>query len=82
MDSTLDWHYQGSSTGGRMGLSEAMRYSEDYDGIWCDAPATNYTRFQMSGGWPLYVMNWHNDIVSEAKHPGVPGAVRLRGRIH
>lgn len=60
-------YYQGSSTGGRMGLSEAMRYPEDYDGIWCDAPATNYTRFQMSGGWPLYVMNWHNDIVSEAK---------------
>lgn len=60
-------YYQGSSTGGRMGLTEAMCYPEDYDGIWCDAPATNHTRFQMSGGWPLYVMNWHNNIVSEAK---------------
>lgn len=60
-------YYQGSSTGGRMGLTEAMCYPEDYDGIWCDAPATNHTRFQMSGGWPLYVMNWHNNIVSEEK---------------
>lgn len=60
-------YYQGASTGGRMGLSEAMRYPEDYDGIWCDAPATNHTRFQMSGGWPLYVMNWHNNIIPEAK---------------
>lgn len=60
-------YYQGASTGGRMGLVEAQKYPEDYDGIWVDAPATNYARFQMSGYWPLYVMNWHNNNLPEAK---------------
>lgn len=60
-------YYQGASTGGRMGLVEAQAYPEDYDGIWVDAPATNFARFQMSGSWPLYVMNWHNNQLSEAK---------------
>lgn len=60
-------YYQGASTGGRMGLTEAMLYPEDYDGIWSDAPATNHTRFQMSGCWPMYVMNWNNNYIYEAK---------------
>jgi hypothetical protein len=60
-------YYQGASTGGRMGLVEAQRYPEDYDGVWVDAPATNHARFQMSGCWPLYVMNWNNNPLSEEK---------------
>lgn len=60
-------YYQGASTGGRMGLVEAQAYPQDYDGVWSDAPATNFARFQMSGSWPEYVMNWHHNIISKAK---------------
>ncbi|MGO3049950.1 tannase/feruloyl esterase family alpha/beta hydrolase [Staphylococcus casei] len=68
-------YYQGASTGGRMGLVEAQLYPEDYDGVWVDAPATNFARFQMSGSWPLYVMNWHNNSMSEAKLNAFKAAV-------
>ena len=60
-------YYQGASGGGRMGLVEAQKYPEDYDGVWCDAPATNHARFQMAGCWPMYVMNWRQNFLSTAK---------------
>jgi len=68
-------YYQGASNGGRMGLAGVQCYPEDYDGAWADAPAVSHPRFQMAGGWPLYVMNWHNNFLYEAKLDAFRNAV-------
>lgn len=68
-------YYQGASNGGRMGLAAVQCYPEDYDGAWADAPAVSHPRFQMAGGWPLYVMNWHNNFLYEAKLDAFRNAV-------
>ncbi|MFF2844086.1 tannase/feruloyl esterase family alpha/beta hydrolase [Paenarthrobacter sp. NPDC057981] len=50
-------YFQGCSGGGRQALAEAMYHPQDYDGIWSDAPAINWTRFIPSMGWAAVVMN-------------------------
>jgi len=55
-------YWNGCSTGGRQGLSEAQRYPNDYDGILAGAPAINWTRLHPEQMWGTVLM-------LEAKHP-------------
>jgi len=49
-------YWNGCSTGGREGLTEAMRYPDDFDGIVAGAPAINWTRFVPAELWPQLAM--------------------------
>lgn len=60
-------YFVGFSTGGRQGLMEAQRYSEDYDGIISGCPAINWTKFVLAELWPKVVMMAAHDTVSAAK---------------
>jgi len=44
-------YYDGCSSGGWQGLTEAQLYPEDYDGIVAGAPANNFVRLQTRGFW-------------------------------
>ena len=44
-------YWNGCSTGGNQGMSEAQRYPTDFNGIVAGAPASNLTRLQMGGNW-------------------------------
>jgi Tannase and feruloyl esterase len=49
-------YWSGCSSGGRGGLTEAMRYPDDFDGVLAGAPAINWTRFIPAEFWPQMVM--------------------------
>ncbi|KAF2492857.1 tannase and feruloyl esterase [Lophium mytilinum] len=53
-------YWNGCSTGGRQGMSEAQRFPEDYDGILAEAPAIQWTDFTFAQQWPFTVMNNEN----------------------
>lgn len=44
-------YYEGCSSGGWQGLTEAQRYPADYDGIVAGAPANNFIRLQTRALW-------------------------------
>ncbi len=44
-------YWNGCSTGGKQGLTEAQRYPRDYDGIIAGAPANFWTHLMFSGIW-------------------------------
>src|SRR5215469_13592728 len=60
-------YFNGCSTGGREGLTEAQRYPADYNGIVSGAPAINWTRFIPAEIWPQLVMNQAGDFLSSCK---------------
>jgi feruloyl esterase len=60
-------YWNGCSTGGRQGLSEAQRYPEDYDGILSAAPAINWSRFIPAELWPQLVMLRDGDFLPQCK---------------
>ncbi|PYT91874.1 MAG: tannase/feruloyl esterase family alpha/beta hydrolase, partial [Acidobacteria bacterium] len=44
-------YWNGCSTGGKQGLTEAQRFPRDYDGIIAGAPANFWTHLMVSGIW-------------------------------
>ena len=44
-------YWNGCSTGGKQGLTEAQRFPQDYDGIVAGAPANNWTRLMVGLLW-------------------------------
>ncbi|WP_432942982.1 tannase/feruloyl esterase family alpha/beta hydrolase [Kribbella sp. CA-253562] len=50
-------YWNGCSTGGRQGYSEAQRYPGDFDGILAESPAINWDRWSVAAAWPAVVMN-------------------------
>jgi feruloyl esterase len=67
-------YFVGGSTGGRQGLTEAQRYSADYDGIFSGCPAINWASMVPSTVWPQVVMNDANHLVSKEKLEAVTAA--------
>jgi hypothetical protein len=59
--------WNGCSTGGRQGMSEAEKYPTDFNGILAGAPALNWDQFMVAQMWPQLVMEWNNDELSACK---------------
>lgn len=57
-------YWNGCSTGGRQGYSEAQNYATDFDGILANAPAVRWTQFAVATLWPQIVMNQEHDFPS------------------
>ena len=69
-------YYQGCSTGGRQGLSEAQRYPEDFDAIIAGAPVYNQTRLHASQmSLCVDMLKQPDSILSTAKKTAVANAV-------
>ena len=60
-------YWNGCSTGGRQGLSEAQRYPADYDGILAAAPAINWQKFIPAELWPQLVMLLSGNFLPQCK---------------
>ncbi len=60
-------YMNGGSGGGRQSMMEAQEFPEDYDGIWAACPAINWTKFVMTGLWPIAVMNSYKHILKQHK---------------
>ena len=60
-------YWNGCSTGGRQGLSEAQRYPNDYNGILAAAPAINWQKFIPAELWPELVMLKAGDFLPQCK---------------
>ena len=67
-------YFNGCSTGGRQGLSEAQRYPADYDGILSGAPAINWTRLHVEQMWGTVVMLAARDAVPRCKFAAAQAA--------
>lgn len=64
-------YWFGSSSGGREGLTEAMRYPRDFDGIVSGFPAINWTRFIPAEMWPQLVMKEEGNFLPASKAAAV-----------
>jgi feruloyl esterase len=67
-------YFNGCSTGGRQGLSEAQRYPTDYDGILSGAPAINWTKLHIEQMWGHVVMRQLNNFVPACKFSAAEAA--------
>lgn len=68
-------YWNGCSTGGREGLTEAMRYPDDFDGILAGAPAINWTKFIPAEFWPQVTMMTLGNRVAPCKLQAFSDAV-------
>lgn len=60
-------YMQGASTGGRQCMAEAQRFPEDFDGIWADCPAINWTKFIVAVAWPYVISKEQKNVLSPEK---------------
>jgi feruloyl esterase len=67
-------YFNGCSTGGRQGLSEAQRYPADYDGILAGAPAINWTTLHIEQMWGHVVMTEANHVVPACMYAAATSA--------
>jgi feruloyl esterase len=67
-------YFNGCSTGGRQGLSEAQRFPADYDGILSGAPAVNWTRLHVEQMWGHVVMQQLNNFLPQCKFAAAQAA--------
>ncbi|WP_181774882.1 tannase/feruloyl esterase family alpha/beta hydrolase [Amycolatopsis pittospori] len=58
-------YWNGCSTGGRQGYSEAQRYPGDFDGVLANAPAVHWAEFAVATLWPRVVMNQDKTFPSD-----------------
>ncbi|MFD9700803.1 tannase/feruloyl esterase family alpha/beta hydrolase [Lentzea sp. NPDC059081] len=56
-------YWNGCSTGGRQGYSEAQNFPGDFDGILANAPAVDWTRFAVATLWPQVVQSQDRHVV-------------------
>lgn len=68
-------YWNGCSTGGRQGLTEAQLYPSDYDGILAGAPAINWNSFTPAQQWPNVVMNNENHAPLQCEFDAINAAV-------
>jgi hypothetical protein len=68
-------YFVGISNGGREGITEALRYPEDYNGIFAGAPAINLANVFLSISWAQTVMLETKNVVSKEKLVAVNKAV-------
>jgi feruloyl esterase len=61
-------YFNGCSTGGRQGLSEAQRFPADYDGILSGAPAINWPKLHVEQLWGHLVMLEAKHFVPQCKY--------------
>ena len=67
-------YFNGCSTGGRQGLSEAQRYPDDYDGILSGAPAINWPKLHVEQLWGQLVMLEAKNFVPQCKFEAATAA--------
>ena len=67
-------YFNGCSTGGRQGLSEAQRYPEDYDGILSGAPAINWPKLHVAQLWGHVLMLDAKHVVAPCKFEAATAA--------
>ncbi len=60
-------YFNGCSTGGRQGITEAQRYPADYDGVLAGAPAINVTTQRVIGIWGQMVMQEAGNFLPQCK---------------
>lgn len=60
-------YFNGCSTGGRQGLSEAQRFPGDYDGILSGCPAINWPQLHAAQMWGQLVMLERGHVVPQCK---------------
>ncbi|MFE7571547.1 tannase/feruloyl esterase family alpha/beta hydrolase [Streptomyces sp. NPDC057539] len=68
-------YFNGCSTGGRMGLMEAQRHPNDYDGIASGAPAINLPKLSPSLIWPQLIMKDADNFLPTCKGEAFTNAV-------
>lgn len=67
-DDSFKSYIHGTSGGGRQAVSEAIRYPDDYDGIWADGPAMNHLPIAFSSLWAPIVEANEKHIVPLEKY--------------
>lgn len=68
-------YFNGCSTGGRQGLTEAQRYPADYDGILAGAPVINLIQINAAQMWPQLLMLVNDDGIPPCKYQAAVDAV-------